>query len=258
MATRFEREHHLCAAFIEALPEAWTAYPETAGFDILLVHRDGYQVGVEAKLRLNAKVVEQSLPSWHADYGYREESGPDFRAVLVPKGCVGGLSAVCSALGITVISCSHPSERSGYGIRDEFRPRLPEQNPKWNWDDKHWHDWCPLKRCRVPEYVPDVVAGASAPATLSVWKVGAIKLTVLLERRGYLTREDFKRFDVSMSRWTAPWSGWLSKGGARGRWIKGPALPDFRTQHPVNFAEIEADFPKWNPDDLANLKGTAS
>lgn len=254
MTSKFEKELHLCAAFIEALPEGWTAYPETADFDILLVHASGYQVGVEAKLRLNAKVIEQIIPSTASDFGFREERGPDFRAVLVPEGAAGGLSKVCAAIGITVIQCCHPSDKSPYVRREEFRPRLPKQDPKWNWDDKHWHDWCPLKRCCVPEYVPDVSAGASAPATLSVWKIGAIKLVVLLERRGYLTRADFKHFDVSMTRWTAPWSGWLSKGETRGRWLRGPALPDFRAQHPVNFGEIEADFAKWNPDDPANLK----
>ena len=36
---RFESEAAMCAAFIEdAERQGWTAYPETGGFDIVLVH----------------------------------------------------------------------------------------------------------------------------------------------------------------------------------------------------------------------------
>ncbi|TIU81425.1 MAG: hypothetical protein E5W01_20510, partial [Mesorhizobium sp.] len=58
----FESEAALCAAFIARLPKDWTAYPETAGFDILLVRgADGAQIGVEAKMTLNAKVLMQAV-----------------------------------------------------------------------------------------------------------------------------------------------------------------------------------------------------
>ena len=64
-------EAALCAAFIAAATVTpkrtdhaqWVAYPETGGFDILLVRQtDGVQIGIEAKLALNPLVVSQVLP----------------------------------------------------------------------------------------------------------------------------------------------------------------------------------------------------
>jgi hypothetical protein len=82
----FPTEAALCDTFAQDLQEqgGWTICPETAGFDLLCVRDDtGHQLGVEAKLSLNAKVADQILPS---DFmGCREGvPGPDFRAVLVP------------------------------------------------------------------------------------------------------------------------------------------------------------------------------
>ena len=57
----------------------WTQYHETAGWDLLLVNPDGVQIGIEAKLSLNPKVLDQALPG-----RWGEERGPDYRAVLVP------------------------------------------------------------------------------------------------------------------------------------------------------------------------------
>jgi hypothetical protein len=80
----FTKEVDLCKAFIETLPKGWTNYNETGGYDILLVHDEtGFQIGVEAKLRLNAKVICQAMSGLNSVY---DHSGPDCRAVLVPSG----------------------------------------------------------------------------------------------------------------------------------------------------------------------------
>ncbi|MCF5956408.1 hypothetical protein L2236_24665, partial [Xanthomonas perforans] len=76
----FKTEAQLCEVFIRDMnaQAGWTCYPETAGFDILAVHDSGRQIGIEAKLALNAKVADQILP---ADYEARYETqGPDHRA----------------------------------------------------------------------------------------------------------------------------------------------------------------------------------
>ena len=39
----------------------WTSYPETEGWDLLLVREDGLQLGIEAKLALNLEVLVQAL-----------------------------------------------------------------------------------------------------------------------------------------------------------------------------------------------------
>ena len=99
---KFATEAELCAAFIAALPKEWTAYPETGGFDILLSRNaDGFQIGVEAKLRLNAKVICQAAEE--VGYSYVDRPGPDCRAVLIPDGVSLDLAGLCPLIGITVI-----------------------------------------------------------------------------------------------------------------------------------------------------------
>ncbi len=256
----FAFESDLCAAFIAAatMPELrgpdrsplWAAYAETGGFDILLVRRaDGFQIGIEAKLKLNAKVVGQAMErnDWH----YATESGPDCRAVLVPTGCAQELAPVCAALGITVIRMEAGlvfDEKYGWWwntekqrtITEAFRPSLPDRDEDWR---NSWFDRCPAKRITLPDYVPDVAAGASAPVALTAWKVKAIKIAVTIEIRGYVTRADFKHLQINMSRWTQPFPGWLKRDG-EGRWVA-DRMPDFRAQHPTNYEQIKADAPKW-------------
>lgn len=256
--SKFRSEAELCRAFITQRPEGWTAYPETGGFDILMVRdADGAQIGIEAKLRLNSKVVEQiAVPNhWH----YSTED-PDFRAVLVPWGASNGLAAVCRLIGVTVIEMrskesyvalvsEEASKWGRYRSRfEKFRPDLPEiKDSDWYYWRLDWHDWCPPARVSLPEYVPDVGAGHSAPVQLSFWKIAAIKLCIVLERRGYVTAADFKHFKLSPSRWT---QHFLERGTTKGQYVAGRYTPDYRPVHPVNFAQIEADFQKWAPDDL--------
>lgn len=101
-----------------------------------------------------------------------------------------------------------------------------------------------MQRCALPDYVPDVAAGSSAPVKLTDWKVKAIKLAVLLETRA-VTRADFKALGLDPSRWTDRHTGWLVAGDAGYR--PGPGMPDFKAQHPRNYEEIRADIAKWAP-----------
>ena len=217
-------------ALVDAmLKNPWTVYAETAGWDLLLQHRDGFQLGIEAKLSLNAKVVEQALSGTTSFY---DSTGPDYRAVLVPESKLQKhLVTICRALGIGIIA-----------LREKHNSlRLPEQT--WCWND--WPNWCPLERCKLPDYVPDVCGGHSAPLKLTEWKIKAIRLCILLERRGFVTRADFKDLQISPTRWTDAYYGFLVRAPERGGFIAGPCTPDFRTEHPTNFAEVEADFDRW-------------
>jgi hypothetical protein len=248
---RYETEAAMCQAFIEwAEPKGWEAYPETEGFDIVMVRKaDGAQIGVEAKQQLNPHVCCQVIEGARGTHGDRP--GPDFRAVLVPAGGTAGLDALASLCGITVIRALDPEPGPGvyYSPFNPDLPALPDPNANREWDplrNLDWWDWCPVSRLKLPEYKPDVVAGASAPIALTYWKIRAIKIAILVDKRGFVTPRDFKDIDISMSRWTQ--GGWLVKGDIPGHWRRGPYLPDFRLQHPVNFAEIEADFEKWAAD----------
>lgn len=247
----FKTEADLCTAFVAAIPASWTAYAETAGFDILLVRvDDGLQIGVEAKLKLNAEVVVQASKEWGHD---ATAEGPDFRAALVPAGQhVKGMADICAKLGVTVISMTHPDRiEQRYGWRPPaFRPDLPNKTLTlyWSGKERDWYDWCPAKRCVLPEYIPDVTAGHSAPVALTDWKIRAIKLLILLERQGFVTKADFKHVGIDASRWTRHW---LEHGAERGQFVSGRHTPDLKAQHPTNWAQIEADFAKWAPAEVA-------
>ena len=234
-------EADLCAAFIPLATKggAWTAYPETAGFDILLVRaEDGAQIGIEAKLKLNPLVVAQALPAHRSWYG--EHTGPDYRAVLVPLARAGaaGLASICHALGITVLWLGS----ADYTGRISFGPELPRETG-WGARTDGWHEWAPAERCALPAYIPDCAAGTASPIALTAWKVKAIKLAILLEERP-VGRSDFKHLDLSPSRWTAP-DGWLRRHG--NGWVAGPDMPNFKRQHPRNYAEIAAQKATWAP-----------
>lgn len=242
----FTKESDLCAAFVAEAKlrhrMEWVFYPETEGWDILAVRAaDGLQLGIEAKLALNTQVVCQALP----DRWSPGELGPDMRAVLVPGNAVqNGLTAICRGLGVTVIEVSensagwHPKGSTFF----RFHPHLPDSSSR-TYHDPDWHEWAPLRRHKLPDYIPDVIAGASAPVQLTQWKIRALKLEIMLERRP-LTRGDFKAVQVDPTRWTSPLFKWL-RLTAEG-YVKGDLFPNFSAQHPVNYEQIKADFAKWD------------
>ncbi len=211
----------------------WTVYAETCGWDLLLVHADGFQVGIEAKLSLNAKVLEQALSG--ADNYWRAD-GPDYRAVLVPEGkCQLHLTKIAGALGIQILTVT-PLERGiirGMGLPDE------------SWCSR-WANWLPAQRCKLPDYVPDVEGGHSAPVMLTEWKIRAIRLMIVLERRGYVTRADMKSLQISPTRWCDSWHGFLARTPAG--YVRCNRTPDLKAQHPINWAQIEADIADWSKD----------
>lgn len=250
--TDFVNEAELVSAFctwVAALNEnrnrrgsKWTVYPETGGFDLLLVDEDGVQVGIEAKLSLNAKVICQALP----DARWAEMSGPDYRAVLVPGGKVQGhMHPIATALGLTIITARKEDGWKGPDIR--FQPYgLPnEQEAIFSLGD--WYSWLPEQRCKLPDYVPDVEGGKPSPVALTDWKIRAIKLLILLDRRGFVTRHDMKLLRISPTRWTDAWHGFLSPDQIKGGYVRSDRTPDLKAQHPTNYAQIEADFDQWAP-----------
>lgn len=234
MPQTFETEATLCAAFLSVLPEGWVAYAETGGFDILLVREaDGLQIGVQAKLRLNAKVVRQACKTGRpADF---TAPNPDCRVILVPYGAVGAdMAELCRLLGLSVIGMTR-------GGSPAFAPQLPR--PKQDAESRVSFEWAPSQRIALPDYVPDVEAGRPAPVRLTARKIKAIRIAVTLERRGFVLREDFRHHKIDMRRWVAPRSGWLVRQEAG--WGRRPHLPEFQARHPTNWKQIEAAYERW-------------
>lgn len=232
----FATEADLCAAFIKALPSGWTPYAECCGWDLLLVRDlDGFQIGVQAKLKLNAEVINQALEEsgeWHSLGG-----NPDCRAVMVPADDPMRLGKICAYVGLTVIRVRGGDFRR-HGYWRAFEPELPKRD---DWREE-WHETAPVKRCKLPEYVPDVRAGSKSPLQLTEWKIKAIKIAVLIERRGAVNRKDFAHFKLDHRRWLA--NGWLKPAPRGWEW---DAPPNFKRQHPKVYKQIAADFAKWAP-----------
>lgn len=251
-AKPFATEAELVAAFCGCIDPAkwernpaaapkWIQYHETAGWDLLLAHPEtGEQIGIEAKLTLNAKVLEQALPGRWAD-----DFGPDYRAVLVPEaGLQNHLSRLARHLGIVILVVR--SDVKGWAnapiwSRHDFYPGLPTDR----WNARDWPNWLPAQRCKLPDYIPDVTGGHSAPVALTDWKIKAIKLLQLLERRGSVTRRDMKALGISPSRWTDAYHGFLTPG-PDGGYVRCGRTPDLKAQHPTNWSQIEADYETWS------------
>lgn len=220
----FATEADLCAAFSAwATGEGWTVYPETGGFDLLLVDADHYQLGIEAKKQLNFKVCSQALPH-HYDH-----TGPDYRGILVGTAPNPAAVALLAHCGLAVFF-----PQRAYGGRTVQLTFSADANSYYK---HHLHDHNPRRRVELPEIIPDVPAGVPAPSTLSPWKIGALRILALLELRGFVTRDDFRRVGIDARRWCAS-DGWLTSLGS-GKWGLGRA-PDFRAQHPGPYAECLA------------------
>lgn len=247
----FKLEKDLCAAFAETIPDDWTVYNETAGFDMVLVHETGAQVAVEAKLTLNAKVLTQVCDR----YQDQHRPGPDFRAVLVAKVPNHDLVEIAKLLGVTIMFLGKDGANStSYSVNKRpkcrvwSKPKLPDVEPlkEKRWGGlPHWWDNAPLERLPLPEYVPDVIAGDKSPVTLGSWKIKAMKVCVWVEMQGKITRAQFKALKISPSLWMN--GNWLAKGDVRGEWVAGPGFPaaSFKKMHPKVYDEIDFDFEKW-------------
>lgn len=218
----FPTEAALCDAFAEwaraggNTRRKWTVYPETGGFDLLLVDDEGRQLGIEAKLRMNTKVCTQALPD-----AWGMECGPDWRGILVPS-INAELAALMKLLGVLVFT--------PYQHHSGFNPSLYQDQV---YDT--WFDWNPQRRCELPPMVPSVPAGVPAPVRLTQWKVGALKVLAHLELHGSITAREVKEYGVDPRRFCST-DGWLTKLG-EGRWARG-CVPAFDEQHPTEYAEL--------------------
>ncbi|WP_447724595.1 hypothetical protein [Sphingomonas koreensis] len=253
MSKLFAKETELVAAFLECLDqcrwsysgkpvgEGWIRYAETAGWDLLLAHAEtAIQVGVEAKLSLNPKVLCQALNGANSCWA---QAGPDYRAVLVPSdACQLHMETLAAHLGLTVIKVGREEAWNGTA---KWRCNVELPTEQGRYSDRGWYSWLPAQREKLPEYVPDCIAGAPSPVALTQWKVRAIRLMILLERRGAVTRKDMQALDLSPTRWTERTHGFLVPGD--GGYVRGPRTPDLKAQHPRNWTEIDADFESWNP-----------
>ncbi|HDS1721855.1 hypothetical protein NPS53_08075 [Pseudomonas putida] len=234
---RIEREEDLCSLFIRdfnTMP-GWTCYPEAAGFDVLAVNDDGRQLGVEAKLTLNAKVAEQILPMRNGEFF--DKPGPDYRLVIVAKitAASAGIAKMLRMLGVEVITPSVRKTPVGDQYHFSFRNILEARGIETSFGSPYLHDWNPAVRCYVPSLLQRLPAGVPSPVQLTPWKEKALQLLALLRRQGFITAKQIAGHGHAVTRWTQSRGGvpaWLAKGSVRGQWIETENMPAFDRQHP--------------------------
>lgn len=216
----YATEAEFCAAFLRGIGPRWTVYPEANGYDIFLVRDDGYQVGVEAKLRPSLKLVQQV-----ASHVYWSEMTNRARPDCIVAACP-----------------DHGPLREVMGL---LRPRgvllLGEFSPGWrrrSLERGDEQDWPAMpeggKRCEVPAVIGDDVAGQPCGPSCTPWKLGAIRLAMLMRQRGYLTAADFKAAGVGITTWRAKY--WIAAGEREGRvvrYVPGPAWVWWDEVHPT-------------------------
>lgn len=244
-------EADLCAAFIRdfnAIP-GWTCYPETGGYDVLVAHDDGRQIGVEAKLQLNAKVADQILPceQWHR----WNTPGPDHRLVIVRSitESNAGIAKMLRYLGVEVweprcgerIGTGYSMEK---GVEFHIHSKLfydgqvacaPEdqQYPSKEHRGIALFDWNPSQRIQLPEVPPTTLAGVPSPVQMTPWKMAAIRVLALLRAQGYITAKQIAGQGCAPSTWTQQW---LARGEVRGQWLETDKTPKLDQQHPELYA----------------------
>jgi hypothetical protein len=220
----FSTEHELCARFAEhAKSLGWSVFPETSDWDLLLVATDktktqgvrvGDQIGVEAKLRDNVKVLSQAIPrDW--------DRSPNYYAVLVPRASSEFLE-VARRLRVDVFTACKRRWRNyvhEWGVDFTGMLQFVVKAYRHEPEQKCWH----------PEYEVWTPPGVAAPCSITPWKIKAVELCHLLRERGYLTAMDFRKADVSMTRWRNLWL--TPNGKKKGRFSiyvarKGVQLPD--------------------------------
>lgn len=251
------KESTLCEVFIKEFNQikGWTCYPEAAGFDVLVVNDDGRQIGVQAKLSLNAKVAEQILPNQGDDFW--ESPGPDHRLVIVSKitDASAGIAKMLRRLGVKVLCPYESWTAEGYVHTFGLDHRLFYAEGSAGSDERMF-DWSPSVRCRVPAIVASLPAGVPAPVRLTPWKESALKAVVLMRKQGFITAKQIASFGIGVTAWTQP-SGskrpWLAKSQIRGQWVETEHMPAFDKQHPDMYAKVLTEYEA----ELAKLPLTA-
>lgn len=225
----YKTENELCDVLIaHAKDNGWKVFPETSGFDLLLVK--DIQIGVQAKLKDNIKVLAQALEGRHT-YGNTKWTfeEPNLRAVLVPNAS-NEFMRVAGELGIFVIIGSTLSWdfSKNTGAESYWAKSISPYTTLNKYNRKYLI--IPKSICWVPEVEIIVPAGVKSPKEITPWKIKAVRLCLELEKKGFLTSKDFKDMKVHIALWRS--KRWLLDSGFKDgklvKYVKNPSatLPD--------------------------------
>lgn len=208
------KEAELVDAFLVCVRAAgFKVFPECNDFDVLLVATDdclgfkaGDQIGVEAKMVPNEKVLHQALPRLNG-------AGPHYYVVLVPQ-CSYMFREIATRIGITVVTREMiEATRVGRNIFNRILARRHE----------------PKQLCWVPDCeVPERRGGLFGPKKITKWQMSAVKLCMFGVTRGYLMREDFTEAGIDIQLFIK--RGWIlpfdKVKGSKGRMAQRYVMAD--------------------------------
>lgn len=216
-------EAQMLGAFLDgARAVGWEVYPETAGFDAVLVatealaavcdhYKVGDQVAVEAKLRPSMRVLVQALPP----DGVLESPSADFYVIVVPdRGGVHDLRRVVNRLDAEInVVAANPQRPNSYSSRSPFGWTFGSEcreHDRWR---RHIRNG---PRLWTPPVPVEVEAGVPSPSSVTPWKVAAVRLCLDLQGKRLTTRTFKER---GLSHRTFMDRGWLEQVGRDGRHI---------------------------------------
>lgn len=203
----YKLETDLCNDFIEhAESNGWIVYPETNDWDIFMVANKvtrniklGDQVGIEAKLKPNLKVLSQA----YSRSLYYKEAGPDFVCALVPE-VTPEFENVSNALGIIPIAMFEKRDDSHIRVVSKFEFSLHKRNRRI-YSKKLW----------VPDVQVAVSAGSAGPRKVTSKKIKMVRHCLyMLDNNGMCTSDSFAENDVGNYR---TWLNlkWIKDSGMR-------------------------------------------
>jgi len=195
----YETEASFCDDFIAyCKAHGWTSYPEQGGWDIVLV-RGHVQIGIQAKLVANNKVLTQALPE-----DPQSTIGPHYRAVLVgsfrgrtpaAKNSNREMFTRMARASKLLVFDPTPAMRQAWAARQGklwlpigYHGNLSARrrvSVRWR-----WYRWRTRKLVWLPPFVPVHGAGVPNPVTVSPWKVAAVKLELVHIEKGYICLDD--------------------------------------------------------------------
>lgn len=184
---KFETENELCKAFQEwAAVKRWTCYPETDGWDLLVVDQHDQRLGIQAKLKDGPLTVSQAMECM-------ANGSAHVGAILMPE--VGdSVRRLCKVANLLVIVPVGKADEDGFVAFDMRLPKLKATELK--------------PRKALPRFVPEVPAGVPSPRKLTAWTEKELRLEVLFHRRGgWVNTKDFQRVGLR----TNQLPGWLCR-----------------------------------------------
>jgi hypothetical protein len=194
----YKTENELCNVLIDyARLNGWKVYPETSGFDILLVK--DIQMGIQAKLKANIDVLAQVVKY--------DNASPHLKAILVPIASK-EFREIANALKIFVIEAATLSWNFNTWKEvwtKEIKISLDSYNKKYL--------IMPKEECWIPDIEINVAAGIKSPKTITPWKIKAVLLCIKLRQFGFITSKDFKDEGLSMTIWKR--KKWIIDSGSK-------------------------------------------